>query len=75
MIKNKKDYFYYLSEDRKAAGIKRKFSFFGNELWKYTRVMRKYEYYCNCKKTKLLIARQFIWLFTSHAVIKVAQKH
>lgn len=44
----------YLSEDRKAAGIKRKFSFFGNELWKYTRVMRKYEYYCNCKKNKLI---------------------
>ena len=53
MIRNKNDYLCYLEEDRKAQDKSGKPKLFGNELWKYTRLMRKYEYYTNCKKNKL----------------------
>ena len=54
MIKNKNDYLYYLEEDRKAADQSHKPRLFGDELWKYTRLMRKYEYYVNCKKNRFI---------------------
>ena len=50
MIKSKNDYKFYLEADRKALGISKKSpSFFGNEIWKYEILLRKLEYYTNCK--------------------------
>lgn len=51
MIKSKADYFYYLECDRVALREKRKTPFLlpGHEIWKYQRLLRKTEYYTNCK--------------------------
>jgi len=67
MIRNKKDYFYYLEEDRKAQNKPRKPKLFGDELWKYTRLMRKYEYYTNCNKNKL-IKNYLHWKFKKESI-------
>ena len=63
MIKSKNDYLFYLEADRIALGkdIKNP-SFFGDEVWKFQRLLRKNEYLFNCKKDlvsrlKLLIVK------------------
>jgi len=53
MIRNKNDYFYYLEEDRKAQNKFKKPKLFRDELWKYTRLLRKYEFYTNCFKLQM----------------------
>ena len=51
MIKNKKDYKYYLEADRFALKKDRKMPrLLGDEIWKFQRLLRKVEYYTNCKK-------------------------
>ncbi|RDU23286.1 serine O-acetyltransferase [Anaerosacchariphilus polymeriproducens] len=51
MIQSKQDYLEYLEEDRIALGEKgKKPKLFGDEVWKFQRLLRKYEYYSNCKK-------------------------
>ena len=54
MIKNKKDYLFYLEADRKARNYPQKFLYIGNRkeipLYNFQRLMRKVEYYNNCKK-------------------------
>ena len=52
MINSKADYFYYLECDRVALRKKRKkpLPIPGEEVWKYQRLLRKTEYYTNCKK-------------------------
>ena len=52
MILSKKDYKYYKLCDRIALGIeKRKHpKIFGDDIWKFEILMRKAEYYKNCKK-------------------------
>jgi len=55
MIKNKKDYLYYLECDKKARNIDSKrvlFPFVRGEypLYNYQKLMRKVEYYNNCKR-------------------------
>lgn len=51
MIKSKYDYKYYKQCDKEALEIKRKFpKIIGDEIWKFERLMRKYEWYENCKK-------------------------
>lgn len=51
MIKNKNDYLYYLECDRVALReSKKKPSLFRPcEIWRYQRLLRKLEYYTNCK--------------------------
>lgn len=50
MINSYKDYSYYLETDKIALGIsKNRPDFFGDEIWKFQRVLRKLEYYKNCK--------------------------
>lgn len=52
MIKSKKDYKYYLEADRIALGKKRKKPMiFFDEVWVFERLLRKVEYYKNCKKS------------------------
>lgn len=51
MIKSKIDYKLYLEKDRVKLNKKRRFPvpFIGDEVWKFQRLMRKTEYYNNCK--------------------------
>lgn len=52
MIHSKADYLYYLECDRVALRQKRKkpSAIPGEEVWKYQRLLRKVEYYTNCKR-------------------------
>ena len=50
MIKSKEDYKYYIEQDKLALGKKYKRpKMFGDEIWKFELIMRKTEYYKNCK--------------------------
>lgn len=61
MIKTKKDYLFYLSEDRKALGIKNT-AFIAilrnlinpNYIWRFQYILRKFEYFKNCKQNSFL---------------------
>lgn len=49
MINNRQQYKYYLEQDRIALGKKyNRPKIFGDEIWKYERLLRKTEYACNC---------------------------
>jgi serine O-acetyltransferase len=51
VIQSRKDYLYYLEADRLSLGITRKTpTFVGDEVWKFQRLLRKVEYYKNCRK-------------------------
>jgi serine O-acetyltransferase len=51
MIQSKEDYLFYLESDRLSSEIKEKYPpFLGMETWKFQRLLRKIEYYKNCKK-------------------------
>ncbi len=55
MIKSKDDYKFYIEADRIALGKKRKNPLIiTDEIWVFQRLLRKIEYYKNCKKS-------FIW--------------
>lgn len=50
MITSKNEYIYYLEADRLALNIKNnRPSLIGDEIWKFERLLRKTEYYLNCK--------------------------
>ena len=50
MIQSKNDYRYYLEADKRALGITKKYpSFFEDEIWKFERLLRKIEFYTNCR--------------------------
>lgn len=52
MIKTKKDYGFYLEADRVALGKNyRRPSLFGDEIWRFQRLLRKVEFYTNCRKS------------------------
>lgn len=59
MIKSKQDYLDYLKADRIAMGFPEKCTLFqrfnrfvfGNEIYKFQKLLRKVEYYKNCKNT------------------------
>jgi serine O-acetyltransferase len=51
MIQSKEDYLFYLESDRLSSDIKEKHPpLIGMEIWKFQRLLRKIEYYKNCKK-------------------------
>lgn len=53
MIHSKEEYKEYLQADKRALGITRKYpKLFSDEIWKFERALRKYEYYHNLKKEK-----------------------
>ena len=64
MIQSKKDYKYYIEADRIALGRKnKKPRIIGDEIWIFQRLLRKIEYYKNCKK--LIVFKPyyyFLWL-------------
>jgi serine O-acetyltransferase len=56
MIKSKEDYFFYLKADKIALNIDKNSRFteyFFNKIWRFQRLLRKYEYYTNCKESIL----------------------
>jgi serine O-acetyltransferase len=67
MIKSKKDYYYYLEADRIAKAIPKTSSIrqyfinwlIPNEVWRFQKLLRKLEYYKNCKKGILAIIIRF----------------
>lgn len=70
MIKNKADLFHYLEMDRLALGKSKKNpSLLGDEIWKFQRLYRKYEYYYNTT-SKYNILR----LFTKYKFHKLSLK-
>lgn len=59
MIQTKEDLNYYLEEDKKALGIKRKRPpLFGAEIWKYQISLRKLEFYTNVHNVNCV----WIWM-------------
>ena len=51
MIDSKKEYYLYLESDRVALGKKyNKPKIIHDEIWKFQRLLRKTEYYTNCRK-------------------------
>lgn len=63
MIESYDDYRFYLEADRLALDRKsHKPSFFGDDVWKFERLLRKMEYYHNCKTS--------IWLFPYVQIVK-----
>jgi len=61
MIQNRKEYRYYLDADRLAKaisvkqgiGLRIRELFFPNYIWKFQKLMRRSEYYKNCRKGPL----------------------
>lgn len=58
MIKSKIDYNFYLEADKLALGISEKWqdlllAYFLNDIWQFQRILRKTEYYTNCKRSIL----------------------
>ncbi len=50
MIKSKKEYLAYLEADRINLGCKKRLkTYLFHEIWRYQRLLRKVEYYTNCK--------------------------
>ena len=63
MIKDIRDYKYYLNRDRIALGVKRKKPrFIGDEIWKFERLLRKLEYYSNCKSNNYFYKIYILYL-------------
>lgn len=50
MINSKKEYLYFLEQDKKMLNRKRKRPKINDQIWKYEILLRKCEYYYNCKK-------------------------
>lgn len=53
MIKTKQHYHSYLKADKVALGRTGKKPFFTDNIWKFERLLRKVEYYHNCKRSIL----------------------
>ncbi|MCL1632285.1 serine acetyltransferase [Sporolactobacillus sp. CPB3-1] len=68
MIKSKTDYLHYLKEDQKALGAFTKHPVFSDNMmilltdpcWKFEKLMRKLEYWTNCKTR--LIDKPYLWI-------------
>ena len=59
MIESKSDYKRYLKMDAFSCNVNIKKSF-NNELFRYQKLMRKLEYYSNCKIVILIQERRYL---------------
>ncbi len=64
MIKSKEDYKYYLEADRIALNeTAKRPRVFLDEIWTFQRLLRKVEYYNNCKKSSIYVPfRKYLYL-------------
>ncbi|MGI5990796.1 MAG: serine O-acetyltransferase [Methanosarcina sp.] len=54
IIKSKADYDFYIKADKFALGKNyKKPRLIGDDIWKFQRLLRKVEYYSNCKKSQI----------------------
>lgn len=52
MINSKKDYIYYLEQDKKNLGVRGTLKdWLFHDIWRFQRALRRAEYWSNCKKT------------------------
>ena len=73
MIKNKEDYLYYLERDKIALSIPGNITkprFGKDEIWRWERLLRKCEYYYNCRKDLLgkIRSRLLNYLFRKESI-------
>lgn len=62
MITNKKDFKYYLEQDKKALGIQRKHPhMLKDEIWRFERLLRKTEYITNCYQHIIFLPIQLFY--------------
>lgn len=67
MIESKKDYRFYLEADEIALRKKRGtvyyyISWFSDDIWRFERILRKVEYYKNCKKS-IIYKPYYLYLY------------
>lgn len=73
MIRSKKDYYYYIERDKIALSIPddmRKPRLGRDEIWRWERLLRKCEYYNNCRRDLLgkLIAKLLKYRFRKNSI-------
>jgi serine O-acetyltransferase len=62
MISSRAELKFYLNADRLALGISRSQPrLFGDDIWKYERILRRYEYALNCLRGPLFWPVRFYW--------------
>jgi serine O-acetyltransferase len=71
MIQNKEDYKFYLEADRLALGINNALSrclrnYIIEDVWKFERLLRKFEYYRNCRTSLIGKAYSYYLEFMLH---------
>ena len=73
MIKNYKDYKYYLLCDKEALGIpkNKKPHLFGNYIWKYLIYLRREEYLINCKPLMWKIRKKILSIIRMRLGLKL----
>jgi serine O-acetyltransferase len=72
MIQSKDDYKFYLEADKIASnGVDGWINFLFNDVWRFERLLRKYEYYHNCKK--LIIWKPYI-LYLKYKHLRMGKK-
>ena len=64
MIRNKDDYRLYLSEDKKSLFVKKAYPGILDDIWKFERLLRKTEYYYNCRRD--IIGRMYYLFLRWH---------
>jgi serine O-acetyltransferase len=67
MIMSKSDYQYYLKADKISLGRKSRFPRLNDDIWKFERLLRKVEYFLNCKKGKLWYPYRLFLSYRMHA--------
>lgn len=72
MINSKKDYIYYLEADRLSLGKKRrKPRIFGDEVWRFERLLRTVEYLNNCKNSTIY-KPYFAYIVLKYHILSIA---
>lgn len=64
MIRNRADLRFFLAADRLSLGMmRRRPRLFGDDIWKYQRVLRRYEHALNCRRGAWFWPIRFFWRY------------
>lgn len=64
MIRNRADLRFFLAADRWSLGMtRRRPRWFGDDIWKYQRVLRRYEHALNCLQAPWFWPIRFFWRY------------
>lgn len=72
MIQSKQDYYFYLNEDKEALYIEKKRPSIFDDVRKFERLLRKCEYYKNCKKG--VLSKLYYYFFLRYKYHKMSIK-